>query len=315
MYMGPRRSPEAVAVISNGNGANIRAIDGTEVNGGKFGHYEVLPGTHVLQFEGHQASVGFLVTTHYRSGMIGRCLSVKPGHQYTVDTFREGDGWTIEFTDDSIGDRVSGGTDDCYQLRMNPAANPAAAVLPKYPRPEWVLLFGFGWDFGGEDLLHISLSNGNDRTLTAGGGGVFPIGGTWTPLWLGNVLGLGVGGRIGVKFDGVDAKNGSIYLTRFPLSMWLQSYLALGRSWYISMAGGAHKDLDPSLSGDGVANALNAHFGSPWAWFADLGLFWFETWHMGMGGAIRYTNMRYTYQGKNIDASNVGLMFTFLLNR
>jgi hypothetical protein len=314
LYQGPPKSPNEVAVISNGRGANIRAIDGTIVNAGDLGHYELLPGTHRLEFEGHQATSNAFVTTHYETGMIGRCLVMAPGHRYTVDATLIRDRLLIEFFDYNLGTPVSAdGCGDLWGSKAKP--NPIAAILPKLPRPEWVMFFGFGWDFGGDDVVNVSFSNGTDQTLSAGGGAVLPIGGTWTPLWLGDVLGLGAGGRIALKFDEVAANNGHIYLTRFPLSLWLQSYLALNEAWYLAIAGGAHKDLGPSLSGSGAGSRVNASFNSPWGWFGELGVIWFQTWHFGMGGSIRYTSMRYTYGRTGLDASNLGLMFTFYMNR
>ena len=84
--------------------------------------------------------------------------------------------------------------------------------------------------------------------------------------------------------------------------------------WFLSLAGGAHKELSPGLSGNGVASGVQADSQSPWGWLVDGGVLFAETWHTAIGLSVRYTGIHYSHQGKDIDASNVGAALTIHFN-
>jgi hypothetical protein len=310
MYAGPARGQANTAVIGSGEDATITAIDGTPVNGGRFEKYEVLPGQHSLSYSGAKTDVGFFSNTTHTSGDLGTCFPTQPGHEYEVRVVLGEGFWTSQVVDKRSRTivRKSACTDPAEET---PGAISSRAVLPRLPRPRLGLLLGLGGDIGGEDLISATMSSGETQTLAAGSGVVVTLGGIATPLWIGNVVGLGVGGRIGIKYDNIDAKNGGVSLIRYPLSLWLQSYIAINAKWYVSLAGGAHKELSPQLSGSGVASGLDANFQSPWGWMADGGFLWADTWHLGIGFSIRYTRIHYSIGGQTVDASNVGGQLTF----
>jgi hypothetical protein len=171
-----------------------------------------------------------------------------------------------------------------------------------------------GGDIGGDNLVSASMSNGDDQSLDAGSGMYATIGASLTPLWLGDVVGFGVGSRIGIKYDSIDAKNGSVHLTRYPFSLWIHTYLRISERWYLNVAGGGHKELSPGLSGDGVAADVQADFQSPWGWMGEGGFVFAETWHTAVGFSLRYTKISYTIAGHALDASNIGFGLTLYLN-
>lgn len=304
LYQGPQRPASEVAIVRGTLGAHIVSIDGAEVDGGSFERYEVLPGRHALRFEGRAANI---------IGPDPICLTAKPGHRYIAETFSAGGGsWGFEIRDETVNKGVPVGI--CPR-QASPEPDPATAVLLRPHLPRMGLFFGVGYEGGGDNLVKASMSNGEDREINAGAGGVFPLGGTITPLWIGDVLGLGVGASAAIKVQSIKASNGSAMLLRYPLSLWLQSYIALSPAWFVSLAGGTNKDLSPSLSGEGVASDLKADFGSSWGWFVDSGILWLDTWHFGGLFSLRYTNERYHIAGHSLDASSFGFRMTFNLNR
>ena len=312
LYQGPARGPTKTALIGSGRSATIESIDGTPVNGGAFGRYEVLPGPHTIVLSGQQTDAGFFVSTIHRSGKLGTCFSAKPGNAYEIYALLEEGFWTNAVVETKTRTRVAINCDMPPQVAQTTGSN--RAVLPKMPRPNLRLFLGLGGDIGGEDLIEATMSSGSTETLSAGSGVVLTMGGTVTPLWIGNDLGLGVGGEIGLKYDSIDAKNASVSLLRYPLSLWLQSYVTLNDRWYLSFIGGGHKELSPELSGHGDAAEYQASFQSPWGWMVGAGFLWADSWHSGLGLDLRYTRIHYSIAGENIDASNVGAELTFYIN-
>jgi hypothetical protein len=187
------------------------------------------------------------------------------------------------------------------------------AVLPQAPRPGTGFHLAMGLAGGGDNLVTAQFSNGDSSTLSAGGGVYLAIGATVTPLWIGNTVGLGLGGDIGWKYDSISASNGSVDMSRFPLDLWAQALIALSDSWYVHLLAGPHKESGVNLSGSGVVSG-GADFGSPWGWIAQGGLYTTTSWHMAFAFGLRYTGVHYTFAGQTINASNIGLDLTFHVN-
>jgi len=166
---------------------------------------------------------------------------------------------------------------------------------------------------GGDNLVTAQFTNGDSSSLSAGGGVSVAIGATVTPLWIGNTLGLGLGGNIGWKYDSISASNGSIAMSRYPLDLWAQTLIALSDSWYGHLLAGAHKESGVNLSGSGVISG-SGDFGSPWGWMAQGGFYATSSWHMAFGVGLRYTSVHYTFAGHTFDASNIGLDLTMHAN-
>jgi hypothetical protein len=191
---------------------------------------------------------------------------------------------------------------------------PAAFTPVRHPRPGTGLRLGLEGAFGGDNLLTVGFSNGGSDSLSAGEGLQVSMGGTVTPLWIGDVLGLGAGVSIGWKGDWVTAQNGDITLSRYPLVFWLQALVPISERWYIVVSGGGHKEFDTHLSGSGVASGIDARFDSPLGWMGEIGFYYASTVNWGTGFGVRYTALHYLYDGKTIGASSVGVGFTLQFN-
>ncbi len=187
------------------------------------------------------------------------------------------------------------------------------AVLPQAPRPGTGFHLALGFAGGGDNLVTAQFSNGDSGTLTAGGGVYLAIGATVTPLWIGNTVGLGLGGDIGWKYDSLSASNGSVDISRFPLDLWVQTLIALSDSWYLHVLAGPHKESGVNLSGSGVVTG-GADFDSPWGWMAQGGFYTTTSWHLAFAFGVRYTGVHYTSAGQTIDASNISLDLTLHVN-
>ena len=192
-------------------------------------------------------------------------------------------------------------------------ADGQGAVLPQAPRPGTGFHLAMGFAGGGDNLVTAQFTNGDSSTLSAGGGVYLAIGATVTPLWIGNRVGLGLGGDIGWKYDSINASNASVAMSRYPLDLWAQTLIALSDTWYAHLLAGPHKESGVNLSGSGVVSG-GADFDSPWGWMAQGGLYATSSWHMAFGFGLRYTGVHYTFAGHTLDASNFGLDVTIHAN-
>lgn len=87
-----------------------------------------------------------------------------------------------------------------------------------------------GMLFGGDDLATATFTNGENSSLPAGSGMSLSLGAQWTPLWIGNAVGIGLGGSLGYKENSINASNGSVTLSRYPLVAALHAIIGRSRS-------------------------------------------------------------------------------------
>ncbi len=69
-------------------------------------------------------------------------------------------------------------------------------------------------EYGGDEILQVFFTNGEDQTMRAGQGGFIALGGE---LQFANVRQLMLGASLGFKFNTTAADNANIRLTRLPL--------------------------------------------------------------------------------------------------
>jgi hypothetical protein len=184
-------------------------------------------------------------------------------------------------------------------------------VVPPPPpaHPGTGIGFEMGIAFGGDRLASVTLSDGQTDTLSAGDGLLFALVGDVTPLWFGDAVGVGFGASIGWKYADVGASNGSISLSRFPASAFIQLLPTISNRWFFQLRGGVTKTLGATLSGDGIASFSDVSFDSRPGAFAEVGVYRAFSGSAGMLFATRYTNEMFTVQGEQIDASSVGVSF------
>jgi hypothetical protein len=198
-------------------------------------------------------------------------------------------------------------------FQVNQVAEGQQAILPQSKRPGSGFHLALGLAGGGDNLASRQFAAGDSSSLKAGDGVYLTLGGTVTPLWLGDTVGLGFGGGIGWKYYTFEAGNGSLNLSRFPIDLWVQTLLPVSGRWYLLLQTGPHKDAGVKLSGSGVASGEATFYGR-WGWMAQAGFYLATSWHSAFAFGLRYTDVHYTLAGETIDASNLALDLTFHLN-
>lgn len=188
------------------------------------------------------------------------------------------------------------------QEPATPAAEPTPSIAQQ-PAPaqpsRFRPLFRLGLEGGGDKVVELTYEDGSETTMTAGGGGVFSIGGSWQ-AWGAGAKGLDLQATVGVKYRTIpEATNQSGSWVRFPVEGLLLFRTPVG----LRLGGGvtAHLGNELEMSGD-VANGSLGFDATPG--FLLQG----EYVRGNIGFDLRYTKLEYRASGSNgtLDASSFG---------
>ncbi len=177
------------------------------------------------------------------------------------------------------------------------------------------LTFDVGGFDGGTDLATAQYTDGSSDTLSGGTGLFASVGAMWTPLWVGDAVGFGVGGYLGVKYYSVGGSNSGISLTRFPAGAGAHALIRIGDRWFLFLRGGIQKELGVSLSADGYGSAdLTGSLGG----LGEGGFYYVTTAaedHLAILFTFRYTSGRDTAaNGSSFGADSAGVVFALHYN-
>jgi hypothetical protein len=190
-------------------------------------------------------------------------------------------------------------------------SNESRLAQPDLVKPFSVfdLNFALGIGFGGERIAAIELTDGSQQTLEAGRGILLTLGGKVTPLWLGNLLGLGIGLDFGWKTGAVTASDASMSLTRIPLVATAHAVLRLSPHWHLLAATGVDYDMNVAFRGTGRLSGLSADASNAFGPLVEGGFLYIQD-HVGFDMRLRYTSMTYEFPGGNVDASHFDILLT-----
>jgi hypothetical protein len=183
-------------------------------------------------------------------------------------------------------------------------ASPLAAqqdVAQKSPAPAtphrfaWVL--GGSLEFGGDELIELTFTDGSKQKIYAGQGGTFSVGADFRSTALPN---LGVRALAGVKFTTTAAEDADISFTRFPITVVASYYLP--QDWRLGAGVAYHTGV--SFNGDGFVPDVT--FDATPGATLELGWRW---------AALTYTTMEYSANGVSLDASAIGVSFNWLFGK
>lgn len=153
-----------------------------------------------------------------------------------------------------------------------------------------------GIEYGGDEILQVFFTNGEDQTMRAGQGGFIAVGGEFQ---FSKIKQLMVRTSIGIKYNTTAADNANIRLTRFPVH--LTPFWKINNDFRLGVGITTH--LSPKLKGDGFVEDVD--FTSNTGARFEFGYKWI---------ALTYTAINYKDEaGKTIAAGSIGasLSFTF----
>ena len=150
----------------------------------------------------------------------------------------------------------------------------------------------------------------------------------WTPLWVGDALGLGVSGTFGYKGWDVGASNGHISIGRFPFTAAVHVLPRIARNWLL-LAGVGRQGDGASISGDGDASGLDVSLYAKLGAFGEGGFYYtydilskvevnedgtLPEQHGAFSLTFRYTKLTYTANGASVDGQSFMVFTTMYYN-
>ena len=157
------------------------------------------------------------------------------------------------------------------------------------------LLYEAGLEYGGDELLTLQFTNGEEQVMLAGQGGYASIGGE---LRLANVDYLALRATVGIKYNTTAADNANIAFTRIPVNIVPHFYF--DEMIHVGVGITTHQRV--RLNGDGFTPDVD---------FAGSISPRFE---IGYGGcALTYSIQDYTSQAEVLSGSSFGISFTYVV--
>jgi hypothetical protein len=151
-----------------------------------------------------------------------------------------------------------------------------------------------GIEYGGDEILEVFFTNGEDQTMRAGQGGYIALGGE---LQLAKVKQLMLRASIGIKYNTTAAENANIRLTRLPVH--LTPFWRINDDFRLGVGVTTH--MNAKLKGDGFVTDVN--FTSSVGPRFEFGYKWI---------ALTYTAINYEDEvGRSFSASSIGASVSF----
>ncbi len=151
-----------------------------------------------------------------------------------------------------------------------------------------------GIEYGGDEILKVFFTNGEDQTMRAGQGGYVAFGGEFQ---FSKVKGLMLRTTIGIKYNTTAADNANIRLTRYPIQ--LTPFWKINDDFRLGVGITSH--LNPKLKGDGFVpdvaytSTIGPRFEFGYKWIA-----------------LTYTAISYEDEtGESFSASSIGASVSF----
>jgi hypothetical protein len=151
-----------------------------------------------------------------------------------------------------------------------------------------------GFDFGGDKLVTATFTSGSTDSIKANELFYFGAG----ISILADSKDIETELTIGYKFDSINANNGDIKFTRYPLEA-----LVFYRFPKYRLGGGLTYHFSPKVSGSGVASSINGNFDDSLGFVLQAD--YLITQKVSVGG--RYTSLKYKVGGASFDSSGVGV--------
>lgn len=152
-----------------------------------------------------------------------------------------------------------------------------------------------GVEYGGDEILKVFFTNGNDQTMKAGQGGIIAIGGQFEFAKVRNLM---LRTTLGIKYNTTAADNANIRFTRLPITVI--PYLKIKNDYRLGIGITTHQRV--KFKGDGFfpdetfKSTTGARFEFGYKWVA-----------------LTYTSINYKLNNETISAGSLGVSATYIL--
>jgi hypothetical protein len=139
-----------------------------------------------------------------------------------------------------------------------------------------------------------------------GSGMSVSVGAQWTPLWVGDALGIGLSGSFGYKGNSFHTSDGRVASSRYPWVVAAHGLFSVTDGWLLLLRGGIQSDSGLSATVVGTTGQLHSLLGL----FGEAGLYWPFSRHLAGSVVFRYSNLRYASDGAGYSANSFGPLCT-----
>jgi len=159
------------------------------------------------------------------------------------------------------------------------------------------LLLEFGAEWGGDELITVQFTNGNEQTMHAGQGIHLAAG---TELAFKNLKALMIRMSLGLKWSPTAADDANIAFTRLPLT--ISPFIKIKNDFRIGVGATAH--LSPKFNGDGFVDDIK--FSSAIGPRFEFGYKWI---------AATYTLMKYKSGMSEVNGNSFGIILSYSFSK
>lgn len=176
-------------------------------------------------------------------------------------------------------------------------------IAPAYA--DFKPLVTFGYDFGGEKLVHVEYTDGDTADIKTNQGFRFGAG----TVYVNEAGNFETELSVSYKVDRANGSNGHVAMSRFPVD-WLAFY----RAKQVRIGAGLTYHLSPKLTGSGVAENIEAKFKNALGLIVQADFIGTKkSQQSGPFLGFRYTFLTYKEKETNtpIDADGPGIHFGY----
>ena len=154
-------------------------------------------------------------------------------------------------------------------------------------------------EMGGDRLVTLVFTDGSTQKIYAGQGGTVAVGMDYRPA---SIPTLGLRATAGFKFTTNASENSDIAFTRIPIELVGSYYLPND----LRVGAGLAYHTGVSFKGDPALSVPDVSFDPAAGYTLELGWKWV---------ALTYTGIEYSANGGSLDASAVGVSFTWIFGK
>ena len=301
------------------DGISVDKVDGqTAIR--ESGSAFLSPGTHslVLSLDDRHPVTPRFRERRLSTRPLALCFATSAGHSYVVKPTYHGWQWQADLFDEVLGlpvevqaaDPTRGDCEAPVEEVTPEAIAEASSALVATPNPRSRSSdYETDRDYVDPHLAGTGLALEAGMLLggdNLGSGMSVSLGAQWTPLWVGDKLGIGLGGSFGYKGNSFHTYERSVASSRYPWVVAAHGLFSVTDGWLLLLRGGIQSDSGLSATVAGTTGQLHSLLG----FLGEAGAYLPFSRHLAGSVVFRYSNLRYSSDNADHSANSFGPLCT-----